>query len=160
MYEKSLDQFADIFFSVSELFLNSMLIFIPEIKHFEDWNSLTLEVKYWFKMSASWCYMRKFYTDFSIKLYKPFTVRSSICRYTSCRLCYTDNSNKVSMFCVHWTCDCNAKVSFSYCSRQVDAVKRCYCKIWVYLQVCSLQSENKLRATVPYLLKSYNFGCT
>ncbi|XP_052721885.1 valine--tRNA ligase-like isoform X2 [Crassostrea angulata] len=45
-------------------------------------------------MSASWCYMRKFYTDFSIKLYKPFTVRTSICRYTSCRLCYTDNSNK------------------------------------------------------------------
>eukprot|EP00105_Crassostrea_gigas_P020597 XP_011439421.1 PREDICTED: valine--tRNA ligase [Crassostrea gigas] len=45
-------------------------------------------------MSASWCYMRKFYTDFSIKLYKPFTTRTSICRYTSCRLCYTDNSNK------------------------------------------------------------------
>lgn len=129
-----------------------MLIFIPEIKHFEDWNSLTLEVKSWFKMSASWCYMRKFYTDFSIKLYKPFTVRTSICRYTSCRLCYTDNSNKVSMFCFHWTCDSNAKVSFNYCRRCCQAMLY-YMTIpaSLYLRVWKKLDE---RTTVPYMHRS------
>ncbi|XP_078325870.1 valine--tRNA ligase-like isoform X2 [Crassostrea virginica] len=45
-------------------------------------------------MSASWCYMRKIYTEFSIKLYKPFFLRRLPCRGLTCRSCFTDNNNK------------------------------------------------------------------
>ena len=41
--------------------------------------------------------MRKIYTEFSIKLYKPFFVRRLPCRGLTCRSCFTDNNNKVSI---------------------------------------------------------------
>ncbi|XP_048778510.2 valine--tRNA ligase-like isoform X2 [Ostrea edulis] len=45
-------------------------------------------------MSASWCYMRKFYREFSIKLYKPLIVRSSSYSISSCRFCSTYDKSK------------------------------------------------------------------
>ncbi|XP_062585889.1 valine--tRNA ligase-like [Saccostrea cucullata] len=45
-------------------------------------------------MSASWCYMRKFYRDFSVKLYKPLFIRSSFYDTPVCRFCTTHSKNK------------------------------------------------------------------
>ncbi|XP_061183849.1 valine--tRNA ligase-like [Saccostrea echinata] len=45
-------------------------------------------------MSASWCYMRKFYREFSVKLYKPLFGRTSFYDTPTCRFCSTHNKNK------------------------------------------------------------------